>query len=520
MNGPKMEQAKGALRYCLRSLGAADRFAVVDFATEVRAWRGSLVDASAENVAGAVAYVGAMKARGGTAIHEALLEALKLGGAPGRPFMVVFLTDGEPTIGLTVPAEIEKAVRAARESRPDAADVRLFVFGIGADLNAPLLDRLAEQNRGAREYVADHESVEVKVSRFFDKVAAPVLSDVKVAIDGMELFDVYPRPVPDLFRGGEVAIVGRFRAAASSGVSGVRVIGKIGGRPVEIAAPYRETISASASFLPRLHAVRKVGFLLDQVRLHGETDEVRKEIVRLAKEHGIVTPYTSYLVVEDERMVSQARPGGARHAAADAIEGLMRGADDGLRRLQGEAERAMDLARAARKSPGPAGVPAAPPAPSSAEDKERQVAASEEARALQEASAAAAASGGGEQLAKAAEGYGRFRGGAVGGGFGKRGEPSLASPEEAERRVQEVLRVVEGRTFYRQGEAWVDAKVAPERKATRRVAYLSPEYWKLVAERPALGKFLSLGAQVRIADGADLVEVYEEAEEPEAPEKG
>ncbi len=268
MAGEKMEQAKEALKYCVRSLDARDRFAVIDFATEVRGFKEGMLPATKESVAAAVEYIAEMRARGGTDIHGALMQALALKGEAGRPFQVVFLTDGAPTIGVTAPADIEKAIKAAREARPDKDAVRLFVFGVGTDLNVGLLDRLAEQNRGAREYAAPGESIELKVSRFFDKVAAPVFSDVKIEVPGLEAYDIYPRPMPDLFRGGEVAVVGRFRG---EGAKVVKLSGKLQGKAVEVIAKVAFPAEAKAPFLPRAFAVRKIAFLLDQIRLHGET---------------------------------------------------------------------------------------------------------------------------------------------------------------------------------------------------------------------------------------------------------
>jgi len=510
MAGAKMTQAKAALTYCVSALEAQDRFTIVDFATEVRPWKRELVPASRDAVAEALARVDALKARGGTDICGALTEALGVKGTPGRPFLVVFLTDGEPTIGTTIPSEIEKAVRSAREARPDRGDVRLFVFGIGGDLNAPLLDRLAEQGKGAREYVAEGESIELKVSRFFDKVAAPAFSDVRVLASGFEIYDLYPRPIPDLFRGGEVALIGRYRTTQLRGLAGIRIQGKVGGREVEILAPAHLSDSASAPYLPRLHAVRKVGFLLDQARLHGETEEVRQEIVRLAKEHGIVTPYTSWLVVEDERRISQTRPGGARHAAADAFEGLMQG--DGGRRLRDEAEKTIGLTRTGSGGgAGASGSKGAPPAaPATPEDRERQIAAGEAAKKMAEASAASAAATPAQGLADAAREMGRYQEAKKDGGAAKRAAEELAQGGKAEAALQDAVRLVDGRAFYRRGAQWVDARCAPEAKAARRIAYLSEAYFKLIADRPALGKVLSIGAEIRLQDGAEVIEITAE----------
>jgi Ca-activated chloride channel family protein len=459
MAGEKMDQAKAALRYCLRSLDARDRFAIIDFSTEVRGFGDGLVAAEKDVLARAEAYVDAMKARGGTDIHDALIRALSLAGRPGAPYYVCFLTDGEPTIGVTEPGDIEKAVGAARARRPDAEDVRLFCFGLVGErneLDTGLLDRLAEANRGTREYVGPRESVEVKVSRFFDKISSPVLAGVALEIPGAEAYDLYPRPLPDLFRGGEVAIVGRYRAG---GPRAIRVRGKVAGKPLEVVAETRLADEAAAPFLPRVFAVRKVAFLLDQIRLHGESAELRREVVRLAKEHAIVTPYTSYLIAEDARV--SMGPGGSPEPAARAIE---------------------ELGRAKAAGARAAGV-----------------AASEAARKLAETPALGPAPTPAETALGALDAAGRFRqGGATG--------PDRGGLEHA---VRDLIRTVDGRTFYFLDGVWTDARVRPSAEVTR-VVYLSESYFALLRERPVLGKFLALGPRVRVEAEGKTVEVVAE----------
>lgn len=484
MAGEKMEQARGALKYCLHALSPRDRFAVIDFSTDVRQWKEGLVEALKENVEGAVAYVDAMRARGGTDIHGALMRALGLQGKAGTPFFVVFMTDGEPTIGVTEPAQIEKAVAEARAARPDRDDVRLFCFGvIGArnELDAGFLDRLAEANHGTREYVGPRESVEIKVSRFFDKIASPVLSNVTIEVPGAEISDVYPRPMPDLFRGGEVAVVGRYR---TPGARAIRLRGKLAGRAVEVAVDARFAEGPAAPFLPRVFAVRKVAFLLDQIRLHGETAELRQEVVRLAKEFGIVTPYTSYLVAEDTRLAMGGNRGGEPSAAAKAIERIGRSSagyrelerDAGLAlrplgdKTKSEDERAADAtaSRALRKMAE--GPPVAAPEPSApAEDV------FEARRAI----------------------------------TGKEGGNGAETKRFFEAALEELTRTVDGRTFYLEGATWVDSREGKGGE-TVRVVYLSDAYWKLLAERPVLGKFFALGPSLRVTIDAKTYEVVEE----------
>ncbi|BBM84268.1 VIT domain-containing protein [Candidatus Uabimicrobium amorphum] len=308
MVGDKMEQAKKALQYCLHQLNGKDNFNIVSFSTEATTYKDKLISASKSNVKQALDYVDEeIFARGGTNLDEALTYAIDM--APknsSRPYMIILLTDGKPTIGVTNAEQIIKKVQKANLS-----NLRLFSFGIGDQLNAKLLDRLAEENNGTREYVSAKEDIEIKISNFVDKVSFPVLSDIKIqfpSVDDLRITEVYPRKFPDLFKGSSITLLGRFRG---HGDQVIKVSGMIGGENkefvYEVSFPEENTEN---SHVPRLWAVRKVGFLLDQIRLHGENDELKKEVIRLAKKFGIVTPYTSYLVVEDEinRVPTTTRP--------------------------------------------------------------------------------------------------------------------------------------------------------------------------------------------------------------------
>ncbi|MCH7527164.1 MAG: VWA domain-containing protein, partial [Planctomycetes bacterium] len=311
MSGQKILQARNALKYCLTHLNSADRFNIVPFSHEPRPFAPHLQPASESNVRDAVAFVEKITAEGGTNINDALLTALKSSPATDttRPYMVVFLTDGLPTIGETQTDKIINNVAQANSTR-----VRLFVFGVGHDVNTNLLDRLAEGNRGARRYVQPNESIEVKLSNFYRQIADPVLADLELIWGGLEVYDLFPRQLPDLFSGAEVVLLGRFR---NHGPKAIELKGTRRGATERFVYEYnflqRET---DHGFLPRLWAIRKVGYLLDEIRLHGRNPELKESVVKLAKRYGIVTPYTSFLVTEEAKLAQRA---GRDRTAADTF---------------------------------------------------------------------------------------------------------------------------------------------------------------------------------------------------------
>jgi Ca-activated chloride channel family protein len=308
MSGEKIDKAKSALRFGVESLSERDRFNIISFSGEEHLMKSSLVEATREAKQEARSFIDRLQAEGGTNINDSLVAALRQFKETSRPSMVVFLTDGLPTVGTTDIKQINKNVADANR-----ASVRIFSFGVGYDVNTMLLDRLSTENRGATDYVEPNEDLEVKVSNFFAKVNYPVLSDLKIDLGGVEADMMYPRSLPDLFKGSQLAIVGRYKNSLDAAT--VRLTGRVGEREQSFtfagqAFPSEKTDNR---FLPRLWATRRVGYLLEQIRLNGENRELIDEVVALGTRFGLVTPYTSFLVTDDIKDFARNQaPGRAR----------------------------------------------------------------------------------------------------------------------------------------------------------------------------------------------------------------
>lgn len=292
----KMEQARQALKYCIGNLRKGDRFNIVDFGTDVRTFESNkLVALDEKSKAKAQRYIEKLAARGGTAIDHALTTSLALFASTERLKMVVFLTDGLPTIGERDPKAILKSV-----AKKNKKDVRLFVFGQGTDVNTKLLDFLALNNRGESEYVMPKQDISKAVAGFFDRVGSPMLTDIKIEAEGIRLEDVYPQRIPDLYRGEQIIVMGRYRGHGSRTV---RVTGMFNGekRSYDFAVNFPEVSTDDKhAFVPRLWAGRKVDFLLNEIRKSDKEEmELIKEVTSLSKLYGIVTPYTSFLMTDD-----------------------------------------------------------------------------------------------------------------------------------------------------------------------------------------------------------------------------
>jgi Ca-activated chloride channel family protein len=299
MEGEKMEQARDALIYVLDHLNPADRFNVIAFSTGARAFANMVQPAG--RAAEARRFVADLYPEGSTDINRALLEAIDSTGSD-RPTIIIFLTDGLPTSGVVETPLILNNIRQAA-----TANLRIFPFGVGDDVDTLLLDSLARENRGASAYVRPGERVDEQVSTFFARVSTPVLTDLNLQVDGVAIEDTYPYPLPDLFAGSQLIVTGRYR---SGGPASITLSGLVNGQPR--AFRYDDLRFATsgnqqrndAGFIPRLWATRKIGHLLNQMRLNGETREIIDEVVALSIRYGIITPYTSFLVEEPELALS------------------------------------------------------------------------------------------------------------------------------------------------------------------------------------------------------------------------
>jgi Ca-activated chloride channel family protein len=295
MQGPKMEQAKKALKFCLGSLSHKDRFAVMNFATTVNKYADHLVHASGEQVEHAKKWVDELTATGGTAIDAALDAALQTRTDDhSRTFTVVFFTDGQPTVGETNPENILKKVMDR-----NTANTRIFTFGVGDDVNAALLDQLADKTRAVSTYVRPAEDIEVKTSGLWGKISHPVMTNLKLtASSGVKLSEIYPANLPDLFHGSQLVVLGRYHG---KGHTAITLQGSVGHETREFVyeVNFPGKTDDDKAFVVDLWARRKVGYLLEQIRSNGEKKELVDEVIALAKKHAIATPYTSYLVVPD-----------------------------------------------------------------------------------------------------------------------------------------------------------------------------------------------------------------------------
>ena len=333
MSGPKLEQAKRALSHILKNLNAEDRFNVVAYNDGVETFFASLAAAEDKNVTTALDMVDRLEATGGTNIHGALQAALRCASraeksGPARPTYVIFVTDGAPTVGKTDEKSILADTKAA-----NTVGARIFTFGVGYQPNVRLLDKLAIEHGGRSDYVKPNEPIEAKVSSLYNKIKHPVMMGLAIELQGVRLRDKYPRELGDLFDGDQMVVVGRYDGNEAAGLpkhDGLRratlvIKGTYQGR--RRAFEYNVTLCAGGKdmryvFVEKIWAVRRVGYLMDQIQLHGKSKEVLDELIRLSKTYGIMTPYTSFLADETTALH---RPAAVREKAGGKAEFLANG---------------------------------------------------------------------------------------------------------------------------------------------------------------------------------------------------
>lgn len=293
MKGEKIKQAKKALQFCINSLRKGDRFNVISFATSVNSYKDMLTNVNDNSIEDALNFVDKLNAQGGTNINEALVSALKLMTDSKKPRMLVILTDGQPTVGVTDMNDILENIEEANREK-----ARIFVFGVGNDVNSHLLDKIAEVHRGVSEYVLPKEDIEVKVSSFYRKISEPILADIKLDLGKIRTKEIYPVTLPDIFKGTQLVILGRYEG---NGATVITLTGYVNGEEKRFV--YEGTFpeeNKENDFIPRIWATRKIGYLMSEIRFKGENRELIDEIIALSKEYGIMTPYTSFLILEKD----------------------------------------------------------------------------------------------------------------------------------------------------------------------------------------------------------------------------
>ncbi len=427
MYGEKWTQAIKAAQFVLNNLNANDRFNIVVFSTGVRTYANNMQPIS--EIDDAKSFLDTLEAAGGTNIDAALQTALENVDRE-RQSVILFLTDGIPTEGVTNSADILENIEDYA-----ASNTRIFTFGVGDDVDTFLLDQISIGYSGTSSYVRPGQPVDEEVANLYNKISTPVLTNLELDFEGITVYDLQPANLTDLFVGSQLVIVGRYRNETSN--ASLRLSGEVDNQRqtfVYEGLSFRANAGGEV-LIPRLWATRRIGEMLNAIRLNGENSELVDSIVRLSIRYGIITPYTSFLITEDD-ILSQSgreRANEATEFAADAFDGESVGSGAVDRSVQTTELQDANVVAAPTVSFG--AVP--PSSPSDTDD--------------------------------------------------------ASVPSQA---FYEPLRTVEDRTFIFRNGVWLDTTYNPDEMSPIEIEFLSDEYFALLDADERVAQFYALGDAV------------------------
>jgi Ca-activated chloride channel family protein len=287
MSGVPIEKSKEVVKLCLAEMGRDDTFQVIRFSGDSATFAPEPVRATRANIAEALEFIEQMQGGGGTEMLKGIEESLAFPADPRRVRIVAFLTDGYVGNESEILARIEEKLGTAR----------IFSFGIGSSVNRYLLVKMAQMGRGVAQFVRQDEDPDEAVRRFVDRTCRPYLTDIEIDWGGLDVWDVYPPYVPDLFADQPVVLHGRYEAAGSGTVT---IRGTVAGEAWETSLPVTFPAEEEENeALAVLWARASIEDMTDQMHA-GEVEELKEAIIELAIAYRLMSPYTSFVAVEEK----------------------------------------------------------------------------------------------------------------------------------------------------------------------------------------------------------------------------
>ncbi|WP_386070365.1 VIT domain-containing protein [Tahibacter sp. UC22_41] len=289
MAGAPLDLAKLVLRELLAGMRPQDRFNVVLFAGAA-----STLEAKAslagtpDNLQRAVRFIDAAEGGGSTDLLSALQAAYALPHSAGVARSVVVVTDGGIVAGDTV----------SRLIRSRLAEASVFAFGVGAQVDKAVIQRIARAGAGEAVMIENLDEGQPQARAFRRYIEQPLLSGIDVTFEGFDAYDVSPMPVPDLFAQRPVVLVGKYRGTAQGRI---RLRAQSGRGPYEAVIDVAATADVSQANAP-LRTLWARNVLADRLDLGGEDgdrENLRRDITTLGLDYGLLTPYTAFVAVDD-----------------------------------------------------------------------------------------------------------------------------------------------------------------------------------------------------------------------------
>lgn len=289
MRGVPLQKAKRAVRRVLKLMDADDTFQIIRFSNRASKMGPSPVPATRANIEKGLRYLEGLEGTGGTMMIEGIKAALDFPHRPGSLRLVSFMTDGYIGNEIDILSAINEKLGASR----------IFSFGVGSSVNRFLLERMAQVGRGAVAYIPlNDNAADDAVDAFYERIAYPALSDVKIRFDGVEAYDVYPRRIPDLHVGRPVAIAGRYR-----NLRGARAVitGRVGGKVVRYRVALDPAEGRSNPAIAQIWARSRVADLMNQAYVARDVDQVAEDIKSTALSYSLMSQFTAFVAVDSSR---------------------------------------------------------------------------------------------------------------------------------------------------------------------------------------------------------------------------
>jgi len=297
MSGEPLTHACAAAKQIVSSLDARDRANLVVFDDRAEALYKQPKQLTNEVREELTRRIERLASGGGTDIGLALKTTLEAQNRDALPNIVLFMTDGQ-----------SDAKAALEIAHADKSDTRIFTIGLGAGVEKALLSRLAADKRGRFVFIADVATIEPTVARLYRQIAAPLLTDLRIEVEGAPVMDVYPRTLRDLFVDDELRVLARLMPKEHGDTDlTVRLHAKLRGKPVTFETKTVSPESLKRRWVGMAWAQARVDDLLEEVALHGETEELKNEVIDLALAYNFVTPYTSLLAVPASELTDAAK---------------------------------------------------------------------------------------------------------------------------------------------------------------------------------------------------------------------
>jgi uncharacterized protein YegL len=289
MQGKKISQLKQAFGEIIYQLPDKDSFNIIMFDNSIKKYNSELLSAELKNKNDANDYIDDISASGSTNINDAMVSALNMFQySETKVPIIVMLTDGLPTAGVTNPSVIRENIK-----EKNTAKVGIFSLGFGYDVDFEFLKAMSLENNGLAFRIYEGEDASEQITNFYETISTPLLRNLVFSYsDGC--YEVYPQKLDQLFEGTEAVVVGKYNTDTSSITSEVEATSWEGYKAFNETFKLNE--STNHSFIPRLWAFQKINYLINELTVQGKNESLKENITDLALKYSFVTPYTSLLI--------------------------------------------------------------------------------------------------------------------------------------------------------------------------------------------------------------------------------